>query len=162
MFFLKLIYNQRFVLSGIIALCVTALASAYIAQYVFELQPCDLCKLQRIPFWVAIALAISGLLWRRFDAYFIAACGFVFAFNAALAFHHVGVEQHWWKSILESCSFSAQSISEMVSKPAVRCDEVPWIDPIFGMSMAFYNIILCACAAIGCAISTLSISARQK
>jgi hypothetical protein len=33
-------------------------------------------------------------------------------------------------------------------KEAVRCDEIPWADPIFGLSMANYNVLFCASLGI--------------
>lgn len=150
----RLLRCRVFVLSSVAAFSALALAGAYTAQYAFGLMPCELCLWQRVPFWAALGLALAGLAWRaRLGRWAVAACAAVFAANAVLAAHHAGVEQHWWPSILESCALPEGGITAMLDAPAVPCDEVPWADPVLGLSMAAWNAAACLVAALGCALS---------
>ncbi|MCK5546207.1 MAG: disulfide bond formation protein B [Rhodospirillaceae bacterium] len=124
---------------------VAALAGAYIAQYVFDLEPCILCLYQRIPFALAIALALVALFRPDFAKAIMAMLIAVFIFEGGLAFYHVGVEQHWWAAatgcsstgeISKSPAEMLKNIQKSIPKP---CDEVDWT--ILGISMATWNVL---------------------
>lgn len=132
-----------------------ALAMAFVAQYAFGLHPCLLCLYQRWPFGAAIVFSLLGWAgWTRTGA---ALAGITFAGNAALAFYHSGVERKWWPSVFEGCavpdlgSDPNKLLETIMNAPAVRCDEIPWADPILGLSMANLNVGLCAGLALLCA-----------
>lgn len=123
-----------------------ALASALIAQYGFDLQPCILCLYQRVPY--AVVMILGGAAYfvpRRFSSALIALIGVVFAIGAGIAFFHVGVEQQWWMGT-ESCSTTLDTSSiealraQILGTKAARCDEVQW--SLFGISMAGYNVLM--------------------
>ena len=72
-------------------------------------------------------------------------CAVVFFANSALAFYHVGVEQHWWHSVT-GCGgglpteMSIQSMKADLLKPRVKpCDEVDF--QFLGISIATYNVV---------------------
>src|SRR5271170_2907596 len=82
----------------VLAASVLVLGAALLSQYWGGLDPCELCLLQRWPWWVAIALSavfwlIGGRLALPIPAALLA---IVFVVSAALAFYHVGVELHWF------------------------------------------------------------------
>lgn len=149
------------VLAGIAVISAGALAAALTAQYVYGLQPCILCLYQRAPFVIALVLSLIGLAFFRKNAAMIAAlCALAFAVNAVIAFYHVGVEQHWWVSFLEGCAVPdlgndpAALLENIMNAKPVRCDEIAWVDPVFGQSMAVYNVVLCTGLAVFCGLST--------
>ena len=131
-----------------------ALGMAFVAQYVFGLAPCNLCVIQRWPYGIIIALGIIGAFMHvspNMAKVIMGLIGLTFLTNSAIAFYHSGVERLWWKSMLEGCNApklegsAAEVLAKIQSiKEAVRCDEIPWADPIFGLSMANYNVIFCA------------------
>lgn len=128
-----------------------ALAFAYVAQYGFDLQPCALCLWQRWPFIAALPLAALVLLLGRAagaqaTAGILVLLALLFAANVAIAFFHVGVEQHWWAGT-EACTGSLDaggSVEDLkrqiMEAPLVRCDEVAW--SFLGLSMAGWNMFL--------------------
>lgn len=130
-----------------------ALGMALMAQYVFDLQPCILCLIQRYPYGVVIALGILGIVLSKKNAKFGGASLFLIGLahlvNSAIAFYHTGVEQKWWPSHLEGCAVPdlgadpSNILATLESSTAVRCDEIPWSDPILNLSMANYNIVFC-------------------
>ena len=142
-----------------------ALAAAFIAEGFLELEPCILCIYQRYPFALGLFLGLVGLaLRKRICAVraILAVTSINFFLNSALAFYHTGVEQHWWKSAVEGCAVplfednSNKSILEnIMSAPLGNCSEIPWQDPILGLSMANYNIALCLFLAVFCGLSAI-------
>ncbi len=152
------------ILCGILFLSVFALAAALTAQFAYNLEPCILCLYQRVPFLVAVVLALFGLAFKPARRIVIGLCVLVFATNTGIAFYHFGVEQRWWVSVFEGCAVPSEFfnpamndtrnlLEELMKKPSVPCSQVAWVDPIFGMSMAFYNILLCAGMFVSCSIS---------
>src|SRR6202043_2569622 len=74
------------------------LGAALLSQYWGRLAPCELCLLQRWPWAAAIALSLVALLAGSRPALPWVALGLatLFALGAAIAFYHVGVEEHWF------------------------------------------------------------------
>lgn len=152
------------VLTAVLLVSITALAAAYTAQFAYGLEPCILCLYQRIPYALAILIAIGGLLIKRFGKGAIALCALAFLGNVGIAFYHVGVEQQWWASIFEACqvpdSFlnpqtTESLLDQLLKTPAVPCSQIAWKDPVFGASMAVYNVLLCAGMFLLCGLSFL-------
>jgi len=141
---------------GIFAVSVAALANAYIAQYALGIEPCVLCLYQRIPYAVTGVLGIVALLMPGERERAVPAAGVVFLAGAAIAFYHVGVEQHWWVSVVACGALGGgqepATVEElrqllMNAKPTKACDEVDWT--LFGVSMATYNVGLSLALAFG-------------
>lgn len=165
----RLFANPVLVCGGIFLFSALSLMAALIAQFAYGLVPCELCILQRWPFGITAVLGAIGLIM-LYDhkhikkvAFLVLLCGVIYMIGGGLGFYHNGVEQHWWKSFLEGCSFNldAASIEDLLAQienaPAARCDEIPWADPVFGLSMAAWNMIISPLAAIGCALSSICI-----
>lgn len=152
--------NTELVAIGIMAVSLAALASALTAEHVFGLNPCILCLYQRVPYVLTAVIGLAGFILARFGKRqsaaiaCIALASLLFFLEAGLAFYHVGVELHWWRSFFEACKVSfdddsGKSLLEIIqSAPAVRCDEIPW--QMFGISMAGYNALL----SLGLGITT--------
>jgi disulfide bond formation protein DsbB len=125
--------------------------AALISQYGFGLHPCKLCIWQRWPFALSAVLSLMLIALHKHRIavlLLLVALALTFLGNAGLAFFHVGVEYHWW-IFASDCTASAikkgVSVQEMLealkAAPMVRCDErVPFL---FGMTMAFYNVLVC-------------------
>ncbi len=156
-----LLSRPAFVSAGIFGVSVFSLAAALTAEYAFGLLPCVLCVYQRVPFVItailgAIAFALSFRQPGK-AAVLIALSGAAFLANSLIAFYHTGVELHWWTSSIEGCSSpslaggTAEILARIEAAPVVYCDVIPWADPVFGLSMANYNAMMCLGLAIGCA-----------
>jgi disulfide bond formation protein DsbB len=74
------------------------LCAALLFEYEGGLAPCELCLYERWPYYAAVTLAILALLTGNAAAMrgILALCCLLFAAGTALAFYHVGVEQHWF------------------------------------------------------------------
>jgi len=141
----------HFILMMLGGLSATALIMALISQYVFDMHPCYLCLWQRVPYAVIILLSIFGVLGSKilgqgYAVSHIILCAIAFFINAGIASYHVGVEQDWWGSSCALPDLSNLSPEEMMtmikSAPNVSCADIQF--ELFGVSMAGYNILLCA------------------
>jgi disulfide bond formation protein DsbB len=152
-FISNILKNERFALITFGAASAAALAAAYIGQYGYGLQPCVLCVYQRVPYALVIVFAALGVMLGRssykFGRVFIGLSALAFAANAGIAFYHTGVERKWWVSFLEGCSVPKMEgnitdvLAQIAAAPNVRCDEIPWTDPVIGLSMANWNVLFC-------------------
>ena len=142
---------------GVILISLIALAAALYSEVALGLEPCILCIYQRIPFVLGIFFGIAGLILRNKPQAVFALLSFIgitFLVNSGIALYHTGVEQKWWASAVEGCSVpnfgeTPQSMLEnILSAPTGNCAEIPWQDPILGLSMANYNVILCLGIAV--------------
>jgi disulfide bond formation protein DsbB len=144
---------SRIVPLALVAVGVGGLLAALIAQHVFGLEPCVLCLWQRVPYGAVavlggLALVVPGITARRV---LVGVAAAVLLAGAAVAFYHVGVEEHWWETAIPGCAApdaaafleSALSPEELerllAAKPPKPCDEVDW--RLFGLSMAGFNAI---------------------
>jgi len=110
------------------------LGGALLSQYWGGLAPCELCLLQRWPWGAAIVISfIAMMVGSRpalpWVALLLAA---VFLIGSALAFYHVGVEQHWFAGPT-ACTTPAtaaatveQLKAQLLHQQPVRCDEPAW------------------------------------
>jgi disulfide bond formation protein DsbB len=163
--------SPSFVLGGAVIFSLLALIIALFSEAVLTLEPCRLCIYQRIPYAAIILLGLAGLAMRNKPAapFFVLLCGLTFLANSAIAAYHTGVELHWWQSFVEGCTVPAdfgaggeQSMLEnILSAPTGSCDEIPWADPVLGLSMANYNVVLCFTAGVAC-LASFILARKQK
>lgn len=140
----------------IFLLALIPLIIAYISEYIFGFQPCNLCIYQRIPFFLILFFS-SCSIFLIHDAK-IKKCIFyllilLFLGNMILALYHVGIEQKLFDlpaSCLGTNLLNMNNIDQLteiiMQKPAVRCDKTEF--EIFGISMAMMNVIYCFIAII--------------
>ena len=126
---------------------VVAIASALIAEYYFDLQPCAMCLKQREPYYVIIAgfILVMILKWQD-KIWFYVGVQIVSIYGLFYSLWHVGIEN----KILagpSSCSgglnisTNTSSLKEqIISKAVINCEEVAW--SIFGLSAATMNSLL--------------------
>ena len=154
----------------IAAMAALSLAAAFVGQYIFDLQPCKLCIYQRYPFALAalfgVAAAVSIRYTARGGTWLIGGAGLALLGNSALALYHSGIERDWWQGP-QGCSSAAlleadtveDAMARIESAPVVPCDEIPWADPVLGLSMANWNVALCAGLAL---IAFVSVWLRRR
>jgi disulfide bond formation protein DsbB len=124
---------------------------AYIAQYGFNLEPCNLCLYQRMPFFIILFLTLFSIFFLKnikFKNYILYLSLLLLFSNMILALYHVGVEQKIF-DLPSSCSgldmLNISNIDQLtdiiMQKGAVKCDEP--VFEIFGISMAAMNVFYC-------------------
>ena len=131
------------------------LGSALVAQYGFNLHPCELCIAQRYPYALIIILgpgAAFGLQPGRLQRYALWAVALLFITDAGIAFYHSGVELGWFPApdACSSNSVPGQTLEEMrqaiMEAPLVHCDQA--MVHIFGLSLAAWNSIAAMIAGV--------------
>jgi disulfide bond formation protein DsbB len=139
----------------IILVAATAvIGAALVSQYWGGLQPCELCLMERWPYYGAIAIAVLALAlpapgWPRAALLLLT---LVFVASATLGFYHVGVEQHWFPgpTACTNSGHAPQTLEELKQMLArtqvVLCDQVQW--SLWGISLAGWNFIASVLIAI--------------
>lgn len=143
----------------IVAVSAGALAVALASQYWGGLAPCVLCIYQRYAFGVSLALGLIALLplpgAAALRRTLVGLAGLAFLGGAAIAFFHVGVEQHWWRGTA-ACHAPAIDLNasveqlreQLLATDFAPCDRIPW--SLFGLSFAGFNVIFSVMFAVGC------------
>lgn len=154
----NLLSCPKFLFGIMIVTSALTLAMAFISEGFLGLEPCQLCIYQRYPFALAVIIGLIGLFLRKRITAARTLLGLAslnFLANSAIATYHTGVEQHWWTSEVEGCStpFMAEPenqsfLENIMSAPLGSCSEIPWADPLLGLSMANYNIVWCLILAL--------------
>ncbi len=132
------------------AVSLAVIAAVYISQYGFGMHPCHLCLLQRIPFYISAVLGVGLITFsgnQKIARILLSLLLVTFAAGTYLAVFHMGVEYKWWtynSGCTGGSAFKAgASVEEMMAAlkaaPTVRCDER--VTFLFGMTMAFYNVL---------------------
>ena len=138
---------QKYWFNLVTLFSVVALASALIAEYYFDLQPCAMCLKQREPYYVIISSFIIVMILKWQDKiWFYVGVQIVSIYGLFYSLWHVGIEN----KILagpSSCSGglniskNTSSLKEqIISKAVINCEEVAW--SIFGLSAATMNSLL--------------------
>ncbi len=151
-----MVLTTRSFAAVVLAASVLVLGAALLSQYWGGLTPCELCLLERWPWWAAIALAAVAWLTGERMAPIVPALllALVFAVSAGLGFYHVGVEQHWFPGPT-ACTASGPAAAsvdalraQLLGKQPVMCDEVQW--SLFGVSLAGWNFLGSLALALFC------------
>ncbi len=157
--------TTRLFAGAVLIVSVTVLGAALASQYWGGLDPCELCLLERWPWWAAIA--ISAATWLAGTRLSLTGpallLALVFLVSAGLGLYHAGVELRWFPgpSACTASGPAATSIdqlrAQLVGKQAVMCDQVQW--SLLGISLAGWNGLVslamagfCAMTARGCSL----------
>ena len=132
---------------AVFGLSVLVIGGALIFEYGIGLVPCELCLLERWPWYAAIALSALALALRQPGLTRAAVLLFLvlFAASSGLAFYHVGVEQHVFAgpTACTAAPLGGHSAEDLLKSlqatPVVRCDEPQW--SLFGISLAGWNLV---------------------
>ena len=126
---------------------VVALASAFIAEFYFNLAPCEMCLKQREPYYIIIAgfTLIRIFKWQD-RIWFYLGVQLISTYGLFYSIWHVGIENKLLSGPA-GCSDglnitnNASDLKEQIlSKPVINCEDVAW--SIFGLSAATINALL--------------------
>ena len=131
----------------LIIISIIAITSALIAEYIFNLQPCELCLKQRHPYYliVVVSLIIFFIpVFQKLFLYILIQLGTIYGIFYSV--WHVGVENKLLKGPsgctagLSNSSSTADLKEQILSKQVISCDEVVW--SFFGISAASLNTMI--------------------
>jgi disulfide bond formation protein DsbB len=124
---------------------------AWFFEYALGYAPCPLCLQQRIPYYVAIPLAVliavgASKRWpRQLLLGGLMLIVLAMLIGAAMGIYHSGVEWKWWPGP-PSCGAavgdlgSGNLLERAQSARIIRCDEAAW--RFLGLSLAGYNVLI--------------------
>ena len=124
-----------------------SISSALVAEYFFNLQPCELCLKQRHPYYLMILISVFIF----FIPFKLKLFGYLLIqissiYGLFYAIWHVGVENNLLSGPsgcsagLEITENTINLKEQILSKQVISCDEVIW--SFFGISAASINTIV--------------------
>jgi len=138
--------KNKTILNIILFISIFALGSAYFIEYILDHQPCNLCLIERLPYFLAIIIIFLGLSLNRFEKFTFISLGLIFASASILSLYHVGIEQGFFKESLvcisndEINSLNKEDLIKELQKKVVSCKDVQFT--LLGLSLATINTII--------------------
>ena len=138
--------NKNLLIKLILLISIIALISAFFIEYILGHQPCNLCILERIPYFLAIIVILLNYKFVQFEKFFILLLTIIFLFGTILSLYHLGIEQGFVQESLVcdlksgSNLLSKEEILKQLQEKNVSCKDVTF--KIFGLSLTTYNILI--------------------
>jgi disulfide bond formation protein DsbB len=136
--------KNKMILNLILLFSVFALIAAYFIQYVLKHQPCNLCLIERIPYFFSTIVISICLITRKFEKVSLLVLSLIFFSATLISFYHFGIEQGFIRESLvcdlniESNNLSKEALLNQLKTLSVSCKDVTF--KIFGLSLATFNI----------------------
>ena len=130
----------------ILLLSIFVLVSAYFIEHMLGHQPCNLCLLERIPYFCAIILVLLNFKFSQFKKFFTFALIIVFLIATLLSLYHLGIEQGLIQESLvcdlqsDNIILSKEEILKQLQQKSVSCKDVTF--KIFGLSLTTFNMLI--------------------
>ena len=131
----------------IFSLCIVAISSALIAEYIFQILPCQMCLNQRYSYYFIISIFIVFYFVNKTSSIWL----YIFTELAVLyglfySVWHVGIEQNLltgpsncFGKLKEGSSVSDLK-EQILNQPIISCSEISW--SMLGLSAATLNSFL--------------------
>ena len=138
--------NKNLLIKLILLISIIALISAFFIEYILGHQPCNLCILKRIPYFLAIIVILLNYKFIEFEKFFILFLTIIFLFGTVLSLYHLGIEQGLIQESLVcdlksgSNLLSKEEILKQLQEKSVSCKDVTF--KMFGLSLTSYNILI--------------------
>ena len=138
--------KHKIILSLILLFSIFALFAAYFIQYVLKHQPCNLCLIERIPYFLSIIIISICLFTKKFEKLSLIILSLIFFSATLIAFYHFGIEQGFIKESLvcnlnnESNNLSKEALLNQLKEVSVSCKDVTF--KILGLSLATFNVFI--------------------
>ena len=138
--------NKNLLIKLILLISIIALISAFFIEFILGHQPCNLCILERIPYFLAIIVILLNYKFFQFEKFFILFLTIIFLFGTVLSLYHLGIEQGLIQESLVcdlksgSNLLSKEEILKQLQEKSVSCKDVTF--KMFGLSLTSYNILI--------------------
>jgi disulfide bond formation protein DsbB len=128
------------------------IGGALFIEHVLGVKPCELCLVQRIPYYAGVPLAVvaARAAVRRprnlLTTALVASVALVFLVAAGLGGYHAGVEWGLWAGPSDCTgpvtkpAAMGDFLKQLQTTKVIRCDEVAM--RIFGLSLAAWNLVI--------------------
>ena len=138
--------NKKIILNSLIILSFITLSFAYFVEFILGHEPCNLCKIERIPYIGAIILGSLLIFINKWEKIILIMIFLLFIFGAVTSIYHVGIEQDIFsESLLCELGISGNiensaELLKNLEKTPISCKDVTF--RILGLSLATYNAVL--------------------
>jgi len=138
--------SKNLLIKLILLISIIALISAFFIEFILGHQPCNLCILERIPYFLAIIAILLNYKFIEFEKFFILFLTIIFLFGTVLSLYHLGIEQGLIQESLVcdlksgSNLLSKEEILKQLQEKSVSCKDVTF--KMFGLSLTSYNILI--------------------
>ena len=138
--------NKKIILNSLIFLSFIALSFAYFVEFVLGHEPCNLCKIERIPYIGSIILISFLIFTNKWEKIILSIILLLFIFGSVTSIYHVGIEQGFFRESL-ICELglntniqNSDDLLKSLEKTPISCKDVTF--RIFGLSLATFNAFL--------------------
>ena len=138
--------NKKIILNSLIFFSFTALSFAYFVEFILGHEPCNLCKIERIPYIGSIIIISFLIFTNRWEKILLSVTLLLFIFGAVTSIYHVGIEQGIFSESL-LCELGLNTniqnpddLLKSLEKTPISCKDVTF--KIFGLSLATFNAFL--------------------
>jgi len=138
--------KNKNILNIILFISIFSLGSAYFIEYILGYSACNLCLIERIPYFLALLVILIGFFLNRFEKFILISLGFIFLCATILSFYHVGIEQGFFEESLACISNNDESLLNKkdllkeIQNAKISCKDVDFT--LFGLSLATINTII--------------------
>ena len=138
--------KNKTTLNIILLISIIALASAYFVEYILGYEPCNLCLIERLPYFIAILFIITALIINKLEKIILIKLSLLFAAATILSFYHFGIEQGFFNESLvcisnnEINNLTKDELLKELQKEVVSCKDVQFT--LLGLSLATLNTII--------------------
>ena len=129
----------------ILILSILVLTITFIIQYFFGYMPCNLCKIERIPYGLSIIVLIANFSFKGKQIFYSVLLILIFSFSIIISFYHLGIEQGFIEESAVCASenlnlLTKEEILNSLNELSISCKDVAF--KIFGFSLTTYNIFI--------------------
>ena len=138
--------NNKLFLNGILIFSILSLSIAYFIQYVLGHKPCNLCLVERIPYFAAVILISLIFIINKFEKLISIIILLFFTFAVLVSFYHFGIEQGFFSESLVCELGNTNQLSkenllkQLENSTIVSCKDVTF--RVLGLSLATINTII--------------------
>ena len=137
--------NNKYILVGILSFSICSLLIAYYIEYVLGHKPCNLCLIERVPYFISFILTAFILVLNRLGKIISIIILLSFIFGAIVSFYHFGIEQGFFNESLV-CNLGngealdkEQLLKQLEQSTVTSCKDVTF--RFLGFSLATINMI---------------------
>tara|TARA_B100000795_G_C22473051_1_gene313726 strand:- start:10 stop:495 length:486 start_codon:yes stop_codon:yes gene_type:complete len=138
--------KNKIIFSSILLFSIFALIAAYFIEHVLKHQPCNLCLVERIPYFFSIIVILICLLTKKFEKLSLIILSLIFFVATLIAFYHFGIEQGFITESLvcdlsdNNNNLSKEALLSQLKEMPVSCKDVTF--KVLGLSLATFNIFI--------------------
>ncbi|MDC3152517.1 disulfide bond formation protein B [Pelagibacteraceae bacterium] len=123
-----------------------ALSFAYFVEFILGHEPCNLCKIERIPYIGSIILGSLFLFINKWEKIILIFILLLFVFGSIISIYHVGIENGILSETflcdlgINNNILNPDELLKTLEKAPISCKDVTF--KIFGLSLATFNTVL--------------------